>query len=79
VKVELNSLETSLGVVTSLGTSVMLTWSSIVVLVFFALARYRVVKIARSSYEVVLRTTKHMVIYPGSGPLIEGNTLHPMV
>jgi hypothetical protein len=31
----------------------------------------RVVKIARSSFEVVLQTTKHMVIYPGSGPSLE--------
>jgi hypothetical protein len=39
--------------------------------VFFALARYRVVKIAHSSSEVVLRTTKHTVTYPGSGPSSE--------
>jgi hypothetical protein len=33
--------------------------------VFFAPTRYKVVKIARFSSKVVLRTTKHMVIYPG--------------
>jgi hypothetical protein len=38
---------------------------------FFAPTRYRVVKIARSSYEVVLRTMKHTVIYPGTGPSLE--------
>jgi hypothetical protein len=36
--------------------------------VFFAPARYRVVKIACSYSEVVLRTTKHTKFYPGSGP-----------
>jgi hypothetical protein len=36
--------------------------------VFFAPARYRVVKITRSSSEVVLRTMKHIVIYLGSDP-----------
>jgi hypothetical protein len=47
-------------------------------LVFFAPARYRVVKIAHSSFEVVLRTTKHM-IYPGSGPSLEVIALCPAV
>jgi hypothetical protein len=36
--------------------------------VFLVPTRYRVVKIMRSSSEVVLQTTKHTVIYPGSGP-----------
>jgi hypothetical protein len=36
--------------------------------VFFAPARYRVVKITRSSSDVVLRTMKHIVIYLGSDP-----------
>jgi hypothetical protein len=39
--------------------------------VFFALARYSLVKIARSSSEVALQTTMHMVIYPDSGPSLE--------
>jgi hypothetical protein len=39
--------------------------------VFFALARYRVVKIAHSYSKVVLRTTKHTIVYPGSGPTLE--------
>jgi hypothetical protein len=39
--------------------------------VFFALAWYRVVKITHSGFEVVLQTTKHMVIYPGSSPSLE--------
>jgi hypothetical protein len=42
--------------------------------VFFALARYRVVKIAHSYFEVVLRTTKHTIVYPGSPPLLGGNS-----
>jgi predicted membrane channel-forming protein YqfA (hemolysin III family) len=40
-------------------------------LVFFASARYKVVKIAHSCSEMVLRTTKHTMIYPGSGPSLE--------
>jgi hypothetical protein len=39
--------------------------------VFSAPARYRAVKIVRSSFEMVLRTIKHIVIYPGSGPSLE--------
>jgi hypothetical protein len=38
---------------------------------FFALANYVVVKITRSSSDVVLQTTKHTVIYPGSGCSLE--------
>jgi hypothetical protein len=45
--------------------------------VFFALVRYRVVKIAHCSSEVVLRTIKHMVIYPGLGLSLEVRALHP--
>jgi hypothetical protein len=41
---------------------------------FFAPARYRVVKIVRSSPEVVLQTMKYTVIYPGSSPLLRGNS-----
>jgi hypothetical protein len=47
--------------------------------VFFALARYRVVKIACSSSKVVLRTTKHTVIYPSSGTSSEVIALRPAV
>jgi hypothetical protein len=44
--------------------------------VFLAPARYRVVKIACSSSEVVLCTTKHMVIYPGPGPSSKVIAIH---
>jgi hypothetical protein len=39
--------------------------------VFSALANYGVVKITRSYSEVVLLTTKHTMIYPGSGPSLD--------
>jgi hypothetical protein len=39
--------------------------------VFSASVRYRVVMIARSSSDVVLRTTKHIVIYPDSDLSLE--------
>jgi hypothetical protein len=42
-----------------------------VFLVFFEPARYRVIKIARSSSEVVLRPTEYTMIYPGLGPSSE--------
>jgi hypothetical protein len=38
-----------------------------------------VVKIACFSSEVVLRTTKHTMIYPGSGPSLEVIPLRPAV
>jgi hypothetical protein len=38
---------------------------------FFTPVRCRVVKIVRSCYEVVLRTIKHTIIYPGLGPSLE--------
>jgi hypothetical protein len=44
---------------------------SLVLMVFSALTKYRVVKITRSSFEVVLRTMKHTMIYPSSGPSLE--------
>jgi hypothetical protein len=47
--------------------------------VFFALARYRVVKIACSYSEVVLQTTKHTKFYPGSSPSLEVIALRPTV
>jgi hypothetical protein len=34
----------------------------------FCTSKNRVVKIAHSSFEVVLRTTKHMVFYPSADP-----------
>jgi hypothetical protein len=46
---------------------------------FYAPTKYRVVKIARSSSEVVWQTMKHTVIYPGSGPSSEAIALHPVV
>jgi hypothetical protein len=39
--------------------------------VFFALARYRVVKIVCSYSEMVLQTMKHTIVYPNSGPYYE--------
>jgi hypothetical protein len=47
--------------------------------VFFAMTRYRVVKIMYSCSEVVLRTIKHTIIYPGSGPSLEVIALCPAV
>jgi hypothetical protein len=47
------------------------------VLVFFASARYKVVKIMCSCSEVVLRTTKHTMVYPSSGPSLEVIALRP--
>jgi hypothetical protein len=44
--------------------------------VFFAPARYGVIKIAHSHSEMVLRTTKHNKFYPGSGPSLEVIALH---
>jgi hypothetical protein len=38
---------------------------------FFALVRYRVVKIICSSSKVLMKTMKHIVIYPGSGPSLD--------
>jgi hypothetical protein len=44
----------------------------------FCAGKNRVVKIARSYFEMVLQTTKHMVIYPGSAPPpLEVIALHP--
>jgi hypothetical protein len=51
----------------------------IILLVFLALARYKVVKIARSSSEVVLLTTKHMEICPGLDPTLEVVAICPAV
>jgi hypothetical protein len=48
-------------------------------LVYSALANYRVVKIAHSSSEVVLRTMKHTMIYLGSSPSSKVIALHPVV
>jgi hypothetical protein len=45
---------------------------------FFAPARFRVVKITCSSSKAVLRTMKYTVIYPGSGPSLELISLRPM-
>jgi hypothetical protein len=45
----------------------------------FCTGKNRVVKIARSSSEMVLQTTKHTMIYPGSGPSLEVIALRPMV
>jgi hypothetical protein len=53
--------------------------SSVQTVGVFSLARYRVVKITRSYSEVVLRTTKHTIIYPGSDPSLKVIALCPAV
>jgi hypothetical protein len=45
----------------------------------FCTGKNRVVKITRSSSEMVLQTTKHTMIYPDSGPSLEVIALRPMV
>jgi hypothetical protein len=47
--------------------------------VFSTPAKYRVVKITCSSSEVVLRTMKHVVIYPSSDPSLEVIVLRPVI
>jgi hypothetical protein len=42
----------------------------------FCTGMNRVVKITRSSSKMVLRTTKHTMIYPGSGSSLEVIALH---
>jgi hypothetical protein len=44
---------------------------------FFAPARYRVVNLIYSCSEVVLQTTKHIIVYPGLCPYLELIALHP--
>jgi hypothetical protein len=46
---------------------------------FFAPARYKVVKIRHSCFEVVLQTIKHTMVYPDSGPSLEVIALHLVV
>jgi hypothetical protein len=48
-------------------------------LVFFAPVRYRMVKVAHSCSDVVLRTTKHTTVYPSSGPSSEVIPLRPAI
>jgi hypothetical protein len=45
----------------------------------FCTNKNRVVKIACSNCEIVLRTTKHTMIYPDSGPFLEVIALRPTV
>jgi hypothetical protein len=45
----------------------------------FYIGKNRVVKIACSSSEVILRTIKHTMIYPSSSPSSEVIALHPVV
>jgi hypothetical protein len=45
----------------------------------FFIGKNKVVKIAHSSFEVVLRTTKHIMIYLSSGPSLEVIALRPTV
>jgi hypothetical protein len=45
----------------------------------FSPARYRVVKITRFSFEVVLRIMKHTVIYPDSDPSLKIIVLRHMI
>jgi hypothetical protein len=47
--------------------------------VFFAPPRYRVVKITCSYSKMVLRATKHTIVYLGLGPSLEVITLHSVV
>jgi hypothetical protein len=44
----------------------------------FYTRKNRVVKIVHSSSEVVLRTTKHTIIYPGLGLTLEVIAIRPM-
>jgi hypothetical protein len=44
----------------------------------FYTGKNKVAKIATSSSKMVLQTTKHMIIYPVSGPSLEVIALHPM-
>jgi hypothetical protein len=44
--------------------------------VFFYTGKNMVVKIARSSFDMVLQTIKHTMIYPGSGLSSEVIALH---
>jgi hypothetical protein len=43
----------------------------------FYTVKNMVVKIVRSSSKVILRTTKHIMIYPDSCPSLEVIALHP--
>jgi hypothetical protein len=45
----------------------------------FCTGENRVVKITRSSSEMVLRTIKHTMIYPGLGPALEAIVLRSTV
>jgi hypothetical protein len=45
----------------------------------FCTGKNKVVKITRSSSEVVLQTIKQMMIYPSSGPFLEVIAIHPAV
>jgi hypothetical protein len=45
----------------------------------FCTGKNRVVKIVCSNSEIVLRTIKHIMIYPGSGPSLELIVLRPVV
>jgi hypothetical protein len=47
--------------------------------IFFALARYMVVKTAHSYFDMVLRTTKHTKFYPGSCLSLAVIALHLVV
>jgi hypothetical protein len=49
-----------------------------IVSVFYT-GKNRVVKITCSSFEMVLRTIKHTMIYPGSGPSLEVIALYSAV
>jgi hypothetical protein len=48
----------------------------LVVSVFFAPASYRLVKIVHSCFELVLRTKKHTMVYPGSDTSLGIIALH---
>jgi hypothetical protein len=45
----------------------------------FSPARYRVVKIMHSSFEVVLQTMKHIMVYRCSGPYSKVIGMRPVI
>jgi hypothetical protein len=47
--------------------------------VFLCTGKNKMVKITHSNSEMVLRTTKHTMIYPSSGPSSKGIALRPAV
>jgi hypothetical protein len=66
----------------SLGLHAIVPWAAPLTylsLIVFCTSKNMVAKIAHSSSEMVLRTTKQTMIYPGSGPALEIIALRPAV